>query len=505
MTLRSLVTSGCAAATMAMAAACAREGLPPGGPVDRRPPVLVETVPDTFAKVPDFQGPVRFEFNERISEKVSEGTLDDAVLVSPQTGDVHVSHDRHGVSVSLGGGFRSGLTYRITLLPVLSDLFNNKMRDPIELVFSTGGTFDNTAVAGLVWDRLTGNGVPAAQVQMTSDSDSLVYKAQSDSAGLYAFRYLPAGGYHLIAFLDQNRNEKPDASELQGTRTVQVGVADTLILDESILRPDTTPAKLTDISALDSVTVVVQFDDYLDPTTPVSGVTMHLSGEGGSEGPGIEKIFQATGWEAYVDQVRDSFARLDSLKRIAEVERRLQAMQDTTRSATDTVAAARDTARSARDTTVAAAHQLPPRLPGASPAPGGRARGRGPTRSEGPNGEPLPGRRLVARLDRPLEPRAAYVLTVTGVVNINGIPGGGGRDTLIFVPPEGPEPDSSAVDSLATDTLHADTLAIPGGAADTSQAADTLTMLRRTAYPSRAVDTLTAQGRAADTLRPDRR
>jgi len=459
--------SSCAGGAMALAAACAREGPPPGGPVDRRPPVLVRTDPDTFAEVPNFKGPVRFVFDERISEKVSEGTLDDAALVSPQTGEVQVSHDRHGVSVTLSGGFRPGLTYRVTLLPVLSDLFNNKMRDPIELVFSTGGRFDNTAVAGLVWDRVHGAGVPSALVEMTSDSDSLVYEAQSDSAGLYAFRYLPAGGYRLIAFKDENRNEKPDFRELQGARAVRVGVADTLILDDPLLRPDTTPAKLTDVSALDSVTVVVQFDDYVDPTAPDSGIGMQLSGEDGTEGPGIEKIFQAAEYEAYVDQVQDSFARLDSLTRSAEVVRRLRTMRDTTRGAVDTTEAAGATTTSAPDTAAAPAHPMPPKLPSTGGAPGGRAGGGGPSPAVGPDGEALPGRRLVARLDRPLVPRASYLLTVTGVVNVNEIPGGGGRDTLIFTPPKASKPDSTAADSVKADTLRPDTLTTRRGAADT--------------------------------------
>ena len=36
---------------VAQAGACARQGAPPGGPEDLRPPVVVRTEPDTFATI----------------------------------------------------------------------------------------------------------------------------------------------------------------------------------------------------------------------------------------------------------------------------------------------------------------------------------------------------------------------------------------------------------------------------------------------------------------------
>src|SRR3990172_4563236 len=142
-----------AAGSTGLVAACARQGAPPGGPEDRRPPVIVSTDPEPFAVLTEpFRGPVRFRFDERVSERVSGGTLDDAVLVSPRTGQVRVGHGRQDIAVELSGGFKPGMVYRITLLPVLRDLFNNQMRDPFELVFSTGGDLNASAVAGTVWN-----------------------------------------------------------------------------------------------------------------------------------------------------------------------------------------------------------------------------------------------------------------------------------------------------------------------------------------------------------------
>lgn len=53
-----------------------------------------------------------------------------------------------------------------------------------------------------------------------------------------------------------------------------------------------------------------------------------------------------------------------------------------------------------------------------------------------------------------LVPNQAYALTVTGVVNINAMPQGGGEAALILAPP--PDTTSVAADSAAVDdTLQA--------------------------------------------------
>ena len=80
----------------------------------------------------------------------------------------------------MGGGFRPGVVYRVTLQPVVRDMFGNTLRDPFELVFDTGAEPEETAVAGEVWDRITGRGVPDASVQAVGP-DSLVHVSTSES------------------------------------------------------------------------------------------------------------------------------------------------------------------------------------------------------------------------------------------------------------------------------------------------------------------------------------
>ncbi|HSG06826.1 MAG TPA: Ig-like domain-containing protein [Longimicrobiales bacterium] len=485
-----------AAGSTGLAGACARQGSPPGGPEDRRPPVVVTTSPEPFEVLTEpFRGPVRFRFDERVSERVSGGTLDDAVLVSPRTGAVRARHGRQDISVDIAGGFKPGLVYRVTLQPVIRDLFNNQMRDPFEFVFSTGGEFTASAVAGLVWDRTTGEGIrdlDVLAVAVNEEGDSTVYVARTDTGGVYVLRYLPPSRYTLVAFEDRNQNDVVDRMEVQGSRGLLLSGADTAIVPIGVLQPDTTPARLTRATPLDSLTLLLAFDDYIDPTISADQFGVSLTREEG-ESPGVEVAFHEYRYVEWRQTVQDSFARLDSLEAAAAAaERRAQAAA---RAAAAEAAAAQDTAagdttrqavregmpeaegiegegRVPEDTvqaTAPPARVLPPELPAGTPAEGApAARRRSGAGAEAgpplnPDGQPLPSRRIVLRLDGPLEVNVAYQLSVDVVVNLNGIPLGGGEAAVVREPPKdttavadtaGTPPDSSLV---TEDTIPSDT------------------------------------------------
>jgi len=425
-----------ATATAALAAmglvgfvACANQGAPPGGPVDVRPPVLIRTEPDTFATITDLDAPVRFHFDERISENISGGELDDAVVVSPRTGDVRVRHGRRTLTVEVEGGFRPGLLYRVTLQPVVRDMFGNQLRDPFELVFSTGGSAPPTAVAGQAWNRTTGAPVGNALVQATS-ADSVTYVSRADQEGIYVLRYLPEGSYDVTAFEDLDRDGVLDARETQGSVDALVQAGDTLLIDVAVLPSDTTPAVMMTASALDSVTAVLELDDYLDFDAPVTAVTVQIEGPDGT-GPAVARLLHEREYTAYVETVVDSLLRLDSLDAAA---------------APPDAGVPADSAALADSVVVDSAALSPPGGqavgqaggPPSRPAPPALGGVRGGARGGGPE-RPIPGRRLVALLASPLEVGIEYDVTLSGVVNINGVPEGGGEATLLLPPPE-PDP-----------------------------------------------------------------
>lgn len=393
-------------------AACARPGAPPGGAEDRLPPLVVETEPDTFAVVDEGRRAVRFRFSERISERPSSGLLEDAVRVSPATGRVRVEHDGRSLRVRMDGGFRPDLVYRVTVQPVVQDLFNNTMTDAFELVFSTGGEFHPTLLAGRVVDRITGEPVRDVQVRAVSPTDSLVHRARGDSAGIFALRYLPPDEYQLNAYQDRNRNDSVDFSEPQGTRRVILGMADTVVIEEiALLAPDTTPPVLASADPVDSLSLELTFDDYLDPEVSLEGVEAELVPDSATADtvpmPAVEGVYHP--W--VLDSLRQ--ARADSAAR-AEGEEVPEEDQES---------------------------------------------------ADGPETQ-LPRQTARVLLMSPLQPGATYRVEVSNVTNIFGTPEGGG--SVAFDVPEAAPPDTAAADSIPEDSVgaQADTTGAPSDTTD---------------------------------------
>ena len=470
---------------MAWIGACAQQGAPPGGLEDQRPPVVVATFPEALATLEELGASVRFDFDERISERVAGGTLDDAITVSPRGGEVRVTHGRRSLTVSVEGGFQPEIVYRVTVLPVVADLFGNQLRDAFELVFTTGDEATPTTLAGQVWDRITGQGVDQASVYAFG-ADSLVHQSVTSQEGIYALRYLASGRFRVTAFEDRNRDGDVDSTEVQGMAPASLNPGDTLFLDIPVLVPDTLPAVVTGAEALDSITVAIEFDDYLDPVEAARSVTASLTWEGGAA-PEIDTLFDEAGYAAYVDAVADSFARLDSLDRAeADEARRAAAAAADSMADADSVEVA-DTVEVPDSIAVADSVavpdsvavsdsvrvDLPDRRAGAVP----QAIAALPTRQRPVTLDPLPGarpgpvagtdrvlpgRRLVILLGSPIERDVEYRVDVSSVVNINGLTGGGGEAVLLFASP----PDTATVDTLAVPDTG---LVVP----DTGRAAST--------------------------------
>lgn len=452
---------------------CAREGAPPGGPPDHVPPVVVSTSPDTFATVEAFDHPVVIRFSERISERPTRGSsLDEAVVVSPTTSALEVNHGRSSLEISLANGFEAGHVYRVRVLPVIQDLFSNPMLSPYELVFSTGPSFSAGVLAGTVRDRISGATVAEARVQARpaggGSEDSLTYAAMTDEEGIYTFRYLPPGSYELLAFVDRNRNLEADGAEPRALDSVRLaGAADTVLTFLEVLAPDTTPARVTRVAAVDSASLQIQTDDYLDPATSLEAVGVQVGREGGAAPP-VDSLLHAYEWEARSKLIR---ARAAAARDTAAPDTLSPAARGAGAVSPDTGAAAPDTA--APGPSNGASPDTAGRSVGPAPRSGVRA-GRpapppdtlpadsstGPYRAGPP---PRSEQSLYVLLARPMEQGVQYTVRVSGIVNINEVEDGGGVDSLTWTPPP---PDTAAAPADTTGASP-DTTGVP---ADTTTA-----------------------------------
>ena len=389
------------AAAAVLASACAQASPPPGGERDRLAPRVLSTSPAPLEVVPGYDQPVVIRFDERLSER----NIETSVLVSPLTGDVRVERSGAELHVSLSGGWQPGQIYRVTVLPGLRDLFGNERRDVGELVFSTGPPIPNTALAGVITDRVTGRAASQAVAHALRRPDSVLFAVPADSGGFFALRNLPLGLYDIRAFADANRNRRLDPSELRSRdQAISLVGADTTLLELTLLPVDSTPARLLRADAIDSLHIRLTFDDHIEPGGGLGAVAVQLH------------------------TLPDS-ARSDAAFEVL-LPQQYEARIAGERAARDSVRA--DSVRAARGDSAAAAPARP--APGADAEPA----------------EPLPARELVVALRSPLTAGQEYAVTVHGVTNINGI-GGGSGTARMRVPerpapaPAGARPDTAAV------------------------------------------------------------
>ena len=395
---------------------CANQGFPPGGPQDRTGPQVVETFPDTFAVIPAFDDEVRIVFDERISENGARGPLDAAVIISPESGEVRVRHSSRALRVTMAGGFRPDEVYRVTVQPIVQDLFQNSLAEPFEFVFSTGPEMSPTVLAGAVVDRITDQPIEGARVTAragrppgAAERDEQVvptHVANTDESGVFALRYVPPGQYEITAFVDQDRDGGPNDSEPIATGLEVLNPADTVLLNFALLVPDTTPAMVGSANVVDSLTLTVQFDDFLDPASELAGVSASLGPD--SVGPAdVVTIMHERDYMNRRDAIQDSLHVSDSIQFEAE-QQRIKSL----RSAGDS-AAANEIESELR----------PPRPPAQRSENLLRARD-------------LPKQILYVLLADTLATDQPYELAVQGVTNINGVPDGGGTAEVLREAPQ---------------------------------------------------------------------
>ncbi|HUF13530.1 MAG TPA: Ig-like domain-containing protein [Longimicrobiales bacterium] len=416
-------------------AGCARAMAPPGGEPDQTPPSVVEVRPEPMSTIQPTDEPVVIVFDERISER----NVQDAVYVSPATGAVDLSKGRQDLEVRIAGGWQPGRVYRVVVRPVIQDLFNNPITRPLEFAFSTGAPFSEAAVAGVAYERVTGSPVADVRVEARPIEGGAYHLALTDTGGIFRMPLVPPGSYLLRGYADQNRDRRRDSFEPADSMTIELGQADTLLRPLALMRPDSTAANLTRVVVVDSVTLGLELDDYMEVSEPQQLATVRVRTLPDSGAVELAGIY-------YPHVLEAERARQDS---IARDNAAAAAAADTTGGAAIDAAKAigerpapRDTVRPAQTPRAAAPPDtLPPdplvvrvREAGLRPAPG----------------TPLPARELRVVLARPLVPEVEYVVEVSGILNLAGIPGGGGRATFRAPapppPPEEAEPQPEEVD-----------------------------------------------------------
>lgn len=412
---------------LALLAACASPGMPPGGPPDDDVPVITRISPDSNA-VNVTANAVLIHFGEVIAERPSgagggggafggsAAGLSTVVSISPSDGREEVNWRRTAIEIKPRRGFRENTAYRVNIRPGIADLRGNVLTTATEFVFSTGATIPSGEVRGVVFDFAQASPAPQARVEAFPPSDStLRWTARADSSGRYVIRDLTPGTYLVRAWIDANSDQRLGANEAMDTATVSFEQSSSAELYAFVR--DTMAPRIERVTVSDSTVLTLRFDRVVVGNWDPAGAVMLLAADSSAiafEGTMLPAFrFDSLGRAASADTVpADSSVSLDSLGA-------LQARADSV--AADSAAAA--AAAPVSDSTVQAAP--PPRFERTRPA-----------------------LEWKVRLAAPLAP-GDYLIRITGAPGLNGLSWPSERTLRVREPEPAPEaPPTTPPDSL---------------------------------------------------------
>ncbi len=214
---------------------CAKQGFPPGGPIDKVPPEVVRVIPDQGAVFVDPDVRVSFWF----SESLQPSSVERAVFITPFQGDgVKIKIKGRRLTIKFPEPLKRDVTYVITLGTEIKDYHGNPMSSSFTLAFSTGEKLDEGEISGRVFGKSSafGVGVWAYRLIDSEDIDPTQktpdYIVQCEEGGDFIFTHLSQGVYRVFAVLDR-----------AGDMFYQPGEDDIGITFEDVVISDTTGLK----------------------------------------------------------------------------------------------------------------------------------------------------------------------------------------------------------------------------------------------------------------------
>ncbi len=217
-------------------AGCAKQGYPSGGPKDEQPPKAVATKPANESR--DFDSR---QFSIAFDEYIVVKDPDNNVLISPPMREKpeYVTKGKRLV-VKLNDTLQPDATYLFQFKGAIVDFTEGNVLPSFEYVFSTGDRMDTMMLAGRVIGARDGKPrkeavtVMAYKEERAAENDTIAlshqpdYITRCDKDGVFAFHYIPAGGYRLVALEDKNRDLRVGLGEPVAWEHTPVLAADSI-------------------------------------------------------------------------------------------------------------------------------------------------------------------------------------------------------------------------------------------------------------------------------------
>lgn len=192
---------------------CAKSIAPPGGPIDRTPPEIISSVPESHSTNIPLDAQISIEFSEKLNSK----TVKNSVFITPRmTPEPEIKVSGSTIKIIPKDSLELNTTYLITLGTDIKDAHNVNLDQSFGFAFSTGDAIDSGSVSGKIYKE----GMPVAGINLgmfreipddiSIEIDSLIpdYITQSGQNGEFSFNFIPPQNYKIVAFDDRNKNRR---------------------------------------------------------------------------------------------------------------------------------------------------------------------------------------------------------------------------------------------------------------------------------------------------------
>lgn len=198
--------------------ACARQMPPPGGPPDKTPPRVIDTVPADDSVRVGLDTPIRIRFSEGMDRR----SVERALFISPQGSEEPDFRWRGDVlEIRLPDGLQAERTYLVTVGQESADEWRNRMRSSYSFGFATGDRLNRGELNGRVLKSKEERGQVFVWAYDLSGvtapdpgRDRPTYVTQPDETGHFVLPRLGSGNYRIFAFGDQNNDRTYSSGDL---------------------------------------------------------------------------------------------------------------------------------------------------------------------------------------------------------------------------------------------------------------------------------------------------